>query len=132
MTAPKAPPRLYEHICTVFGEMRKRATPQTINGVHTLVYEGHITKLFQQLGLPGPTYSTVLPRLVQMGCIAQLSRGGGSAVSRWSLLDDPTLEGFENSSPKERPTRLQVVESRLQNALERLEILEDQFEETGT
>jgi hypothetical protein len=98
--------------------MREQAHPQTINGEHVFVYEGYTTRLFQQLQLPGPYYSSVLQRLQSMGCIRQLSRGGGSAASRWALLDDPTIEAFYVVDDEEKqPTRLDLIEQRL-DALE--------------
>jgi len=116
MTEPaKLPPRLFDHCCRVFEAMHQQAGPQTIKGEHTLVYEGYTTRLFQQLQLPGPYYSSVLQRLQGMGCIRQLSRGGGSAASRWALIDDPTREAFMAVEDGERPpSRLEALEDRVE------------------
>jgi hypothetical protein len=93
--------------------MAEQARPEQLSGQHALVYEGYTTKLFQALSLPTPYYSSILQRLQQMGCIRKLSRGGGSAFSRWQLVDDPTLEAFIKAGPRQKQTRLALVEQRL-------------------
>lgn len=116
MTEPtKLPPKLFDHCCNVFDAMRQqaKAEKQGPDKQHVLVFTGYTTRLFQQLQLPGPYYSSVLQRLQAMGCIAQLSRGGGSAPSRWSLLDDPTLEQFQATEPEHKQTRLDALEERV-------------------
>jgi hypothetical protein len=93
-----APPKLFEHVCRVFGEMKNGAVAVALQdgeeSRHAYVWEGHTTKLFRELELPTPYYTSVLNRLETMGCITQLSRGGGTAVSKWELLDDPDLDAF--------------------------------------
>jgi hypothetical protein len=103
--------------------MREQAKAEKLGPTkrHTLVYEGYTTRLFQQLQLPGPYYSSVMQRLASMGCIKQLSRGGGSSPSRWELLEDPELEAFIAAETEDRkPTRLDLVEQRLDDLEERM------------
>jgi hypothetical protein len=110
----KLPPRLFDHCCNIFTEMRQEAKPTKVGGEHALVYEGYTTRLFQKLQLPGPYYTSVLQRLQGMGCIRQLSRGGGSSPSRWMLLEDPTIEAFAAAEePASKPTRLEILEQRV-------------------
>jgi hypothetical protein len=129
-----APPRLYEHACRVFDEMRKRAKPQRISDGgserHALVYEGFMTQLFRELNLSTPYYSRILRRLQRMKCIMQLSRGGGNAPSRWELLKEPEYASFAEAENARRrtPTRLGMMEQRVIDMNERLIALETQME----
>ncbi len=112
-----APPKLFEHCCVVFEHMRKQAKPQNIldGGTrrHALVYEGAFTKLFSSLMLPTPYYTKVRGRLMRMGCIRQLARGGGGSKSRWELIKDPDFEDFAAVEERHRAssTRLGMVEA---------------------
>jgi hypothetical protein len=132
----KAPVKLWEHVCTVFAEMQRNSKSERVNGKHALVYEGHMTKLFRDLQLATPYYSSVLQRLKQMGCIRQLSRGGGSSQSRWELITDPDYDAFEavETSKREGKSRLGDLEARVIGFDERLARLEKQtpLGETGS
>lgn len=118
-TEQSAPPKLYFHALRVFEEMHKRSAAQTITDGgterHALVYEGFTTQLFRDLDLSTPYYSKILRRLQRMGCIIQLSRGGGNAPSRWELLKEPEREAFDDAESARRriPTRLGQVEQRV-------------------
>ena len=111
-----APPRLFEHVCTVFAEMRRHsvAQPTTDGGEtkHLLVYEGFLTHLFRDLGLPTPYFTSVMERLRAMGCVRQLGRGGGTSPSRWELIQDPDYEDFQRAEESKRkaPSRIEQVE----------------------
>jgi hypothetical protein len=104
MTSPveeqSAPPKLYEHCVTVFEQMREEATPAQVEGTHALVYEGFLTRLFNKLSLATPYYTSVMQALRKMGCVKQLSRGGGASPSKWELLQEPTVELFTNAQAK--------------------------------
>jgi hypothetical protein len=127
-----APPKLFEHVCRVFEAMRRGATPEQLkegdSTRHAFVYEGHTTKLFRELGLATPYYTSVLQRLQRMGCIRQLSRGGGSAPSRWELLKDPEFGEFDNAGDKKRGRRadgrLTLVEAVVEEFGDRLAAVE--------
>lgn len=136
----KAPPALFQHCCTVFQAMRVAAVPHQIGtpgdpnkkARHALVYQGHTTRLFRELNLPSPYYTSILTALQKMGCIKQLSRGGGSAVSRWELIDDPTMDiFFESADVNPGKSRLALVEKRLAENQDRLDALEQRLEGTG-
>ena len=72
------------------------------------VWTGRTTQMFVDRKLAQPTYTPVLWKLRAMGCIQQLSRGGGGQPSRWLILYPPTQELFDetpdrpNSNPTER------------------------------
>ena len=124
------PVKLWEHVNVVFAAMQKQAKSEQVNGKHALVFTGHTTRLFRELQLATPLYSSVLQRLKQMGCIRQLSRGGGSAASRWELITDPDLEIFERVQSQNRQSSQPTVAS-LAQRLEKVEKLLD-LRETGT
>ena len=135
MTAMRsAPPKLYEHVCRVFAAMKSDAIPVNIpdggDQRHAFIWEGHTTKLFRQLELPTPYYTSCLNRLEQMNCIKQLSRGGGSAASRWELLDDPDIDVFMRvaKAQKVRGTRLGALEQRFLEINKRLQAVEAKLE----
>jgi hypothetical protein len=121
-----APPKLFEHCCKVFGAMKKGAVgvsiPDGDEVRHAFVWEGHTTKLFRDLELPTPYYTSVLGRLETMGCLVQLSRGGGTAVSRWELLDDPGLEEFMLAEKvrKKGATQVGILQQQVQTMNTRL------------
>jgi hypothetical protein len=89
------PPALFEHCSVVFEDMKKAAKPEQLEGIHAFVYEGFLTRLFAQRQLATPYYTRVMQALKIMGCVRQLSRGGGTAPSRWELITEPTLELFD-------------------------------------
>lgn len=135
----KAPPKLYMHCCRVFNSMRAEAVPiqlDTPGGEtrHAFIYQGHTTKMFRMLNMPAPYYTSVLTMLQQMGCIRQLSRGGGSAESRWELIDDPSEEAFNEVrvQTKTGKSRLSVVEQEHENLKDRVEQIERRLADTGS
>lgn len=133
-TEQSAPPKLFSHACRVFEEMHKQSKPQKIadGGTerHALVYEGFMTQLFRDLNLSTPYYSKILRRLQRMGCIIQLSRGGGNAPSRWELLKEPERDAFDDAENARRriPTRLGQVEQRVVDINRRLQEVEGRLE----
>jgi hypothetical protein len=76
--------------------MRQRGANQKSDEGHDIVvYEGFTTGLFQELELSIPYYTKVLRHLKAMGCVRQLRRGGGSAMSRWELIKEPNFLDYE-------------------------------------
>jgi hypothetical protein len=126
-----APPKLLEHCSAVFEKMKSEAKPRTVEGDHALVYEGFLTHLItQDLHLATPYYTSVMNRLKKMGCVRQLSRGGGPSPSIWELITEPTLDAFEaaeatRSKPKQdwRGQTDDVMKA----MLNRIDTLEDQM-----
>jgi hypothetical protein len=93
-SVPPQLPALYQHCCDVFDTMKKAAQPAEYEGRQILMYEGHTTKMFEDLRLSVPYYSSVMTALKTMGCVIQLQRGGGGSKSKWAILTRPTEEGF--------------------------------------
>jgi hypothetical protein len=90
----------------VYEEMLSRSTKQVrpdVPGGSTItdedliqVYEGHLTRLFSDLGIANPYYTKIRDALVAQGCIEQLRRGGGSALSKWIVCKEPDEETFRS------------------------------------
>lgn len=139
MTEPTndGPPRaMYEHCCSVYDAMLKGAEKETEavadeNGERgytgNWVYEGHLTRLFQDLGIAAPYYSQVRDLLIKMGCVEQLRRGGGNARSRWRLVQQPTEELFAaaDAMTKRPQGRVAALEQAQQQLLKRVARLEE-------
>lgn len=91
------------------------------------VYEGYITDLADELGIGTSAYTTVVNRLVAMGCLEKILTGKRGVPSRWSLIQHPTLERFESSRGPTRSRiralsqRVQELEARLDEHLETAE-----------
>lgn len=93
LEAPEKPTSVvYDHCVSVYNEMSEQAREEP----EGLVYEGHTTKLFAQLALATPYYTTVMDHLKAMGCVEQLRRGGGNSPSRWRLLRQPDEDAFRS------------------------------------
>lgn len=100
-------PALFDHAKRLYEAMQERSHKETVSlptedmeelGLkpNTVdVYEGHLTRLFAELGLPNPYYTKILDVLKHQNCIEQLRRGGGVAQSRWLLHTPPTEESFK-------------------------------------
>lgn len=116
-------PMIFDHCVSVYEEMEKNkdstAEPDKI-------YEGHLTKLFQELGLSTPYYTSVMKALKRMGCVEQIRRGGGNAPSRWLLAKVPTEELFHNTIELKKPLggRTAILEQRVSDMNSRLQRLE--------
>jgi hypothetical protein len=93
---------VFDHCIRVWREMKTQAREEDLSdpmdvpreAVVLLVYEGHLTKLFANLGLSTPYYTAVMNHLKAMGCVEQLRRGGGNSPSRWALVRAPDEEAF--------------------------------------
>jgi len=109
--------------------MKRESHATQIEGVHALVYEGFLTRLFSDLQLATPYYTSVMQRLKKMGCVKQLSRGGGNSPSRWELIKDPVWEDFEIADQRRlrSATKLGQLEGQVTALNTRLTNLEDQM-----
>jgi hypothetical protein len=94
--ADDAPPKLLEHLTTVYQAMFNEAKLMVDKDEkEMLVYEGKLTELITKTCyLSVPYYTKVTHALKGMNCMYQLKRGGGSAPSQWVLMTEPTLELF--------------------------------------
>ena len=112
-----APPALFEHCVNTYHEMLRQAKAVVTvsagdphddedddRASQIIVYEGFLTQLVtSKLNLSVPYYTSVRKALMEMGCIRQLKRGGGTSPSQWELIYEPTLEAFMAATPKKVP-----------------------------
>lgn len=116
-------PALFGHTTRVYNAMLDSAA----EGIGTeVVYRGHLTRVFQELGLSVPYYTSVMQALKQMGCVEQIRRGGGGGESEWSLFKPPTPDLFtaKMPTPRRRQTVADMAAQRAQDAHDRLNNLE--------
>ncbi len=136
----EAPPALYLHCVAAYDKMLQQAK-YVGNNNKILVYEGYLTQLIQgELSLSVPYYTSIRKKLLDMGCIRQLKRGGGTSPSQWELIFEPTLDNYTNATPskvpkqtKESATNQQILTlNRRMDKLERtqgeiMKFLQDKF-----
>lgn len=87
-------PADYEHCVTIFDAMAQVSVPSAagtkLEGLEDYrVYEGYLTKLFREHNLSIPYYTKIMRLLQRMDCVRQVRRGGGSAKSKWLLVQPP-------------------------------------------
>lgn len=95
-----APPAQYNHCKTVYSTMMASSHEEKVEGQMVRVWVGHSTKLFAELGLPVPYYTSVMHKLQAMQCLIQLHRGGGGGESKWALMNEPTRALFDGSKDR--------------------------------
>jgi hypothetical protein len=112
-----APPAQYNHCKTVYSAMEADSHEEKIEGQMVRVWIGHSTKLFSELGMPVPYYTSVMHKLQAMQSVIQLHRGGGAGESKWALLNPPTRELFDNSKDRVtgRPTSKDSFNQRMRD-----------------
>jgi hypothetical protein len=151
-----APPALFDHCVNTYRAMQQASKPvetfvakgrpdedsiDTRLRMHEegeedtssmiMVYEGFFTQLVtSQLNLSVPYFTSVRKALINMGCIRQLKRGGGTSPSQWELIYEPTLEAFMNQQPKreKKPTKDVVMQEQIDRLNSRVADLEGQME----
>lgn len=145
MSAPvveeqEALPAIFEHCQNVYAKMESEAqlvhVPSNYGreeDVEQLVWEGHLTKLFAQLHLSVPYYTSVTRELKRMGCIVQKRRGGGNAASQWVLLTEPTEELFRTEStytPRsaKAATRMDMLEQQVRDMSKTVNKIESDYD----
>lgn len=92
-------PAIFDHCLRTYKEMLSESrTVAEITGkdaTRVVVYEGFLTNLItQKMRLSVPYYGRIRSLLIDMGCIRQLKRGGGTAPSQWEMITEPTVEMF--------------------------------------
>lgn len=112
---------VFDHCISVYDEMRAQARPED----EGLIYEGYLTKLFGQLQMATPYYSSIMKHLKTMGCVEQIRRGGGNTPSRWLLVRPPNEESFRSFEQLKRPRtgKIAAVEQRLRDLNKKYEEL---------
>lgn len=117
--------KLLEHSAKVYAEMEKQAKYDDEH--NTLLWEGHLTSLFEELGYGVPSYTRIMNALKAMDCVVQLQRGNSASPSIWLLLRDPTKElyNFWRESEEKRPKRAKSSDQRLRDLSDRVAALEE-------
>jgi hypothetical protein len=95
----KPTPREFDWAEKVYKRMLEHAEPFVDTDVSPdefMLYKGHLTKLFAELEVPNPYYTKIMGALKQDGCVEQLRRGGGAAMSEWILHHEPREEAFRD------------------------------------
>jgi hypothetical protein len=100
----KPTPREFDWAEKVYKRMLEHAEPTeaedtglgNTRDMTIMVYKGHLTKLFAELEVPNPYYTKIMGALKQDGCVEQLRRGGGAAMSEWILHHEPREEAFRD------------------------------------
>ena len=136
-------PALYEHCCETYKQMLIES--KAIAGAEDaqiIVYEGFLTNLItHKLRKSVPYYGRIRTLLIDMGCIRQLKRGGGTAPSQWEMITEPQEEvflkvyapdkpqaGSKLSKTNDRVTYLEEEVGRLRSELNNIKLfLADQF-----
>lgn len=124
-------PALFEHANRVYEEMLKRSHKENDEVLGTVdIYEGHLTRLFSELGIANPYYTKIKHALEGQGCIVQIRRGGGAALSKWQLCFPPDEETFRTVAERKRNSsgRLGVVEQRVKDLTRMVNELTDRIE----
>lgn len=67
-----------------------------------IFWTGALTKLLIDNNFNAGAYTSVTQKLIAMGCIEQVQRGGGRAPSIWCLITEPTMELYDASSAKSK------------------------------
>ena len=95
-------PALFDQCLEVYVAMTEDAVMKEIaEDQNGLVYTGFLTKLItRDLHFSNPYYTKITGRLKAMDCIRQLKRGGSTSPSVWLLMQEPTLEQFNEAKTK--------------------------------
>jgi hypothetical protein len=101
---PSSAPALFGHCIEVFETLDKAAKDIVLpnTGEEVRVWEGFTTKVFTQLHLPIPYYTSVMDMLKKMDSVRQIRRGGGGSPSQWLILQRPSLEMFDHVRSQEQ------------------------------
>jgi hypothetical protein len=123
----------YQHSKSVYEAMLKSAKSAIGDeGTKMLVWKGFTTRLFDEVGLSTPYYTSILGHLKRMGCIKQLQRGGSSTPSQWHLITAPTEELWHDSVARGKPsTKIAMLEQRVDALNQRLLRIERMLEQAS-
>lgn len=97
-----------------------------------LIYEGFLTHLItDKVGLSIPYYARIRGLLVDMGCIRQLKRGGGTSPSQWEMITEPTgalFNQFYTTEPSATQVRNTTTERRIKFLERQVSVLTNELE----
>lgn len=87
----------YMNTLAVYEYMDTNSLDDIIEGQNIRTWTGRTTEILPHLGISPPQYSPIIGKLKAMGCIAQITRGGGGTPSKWALLYKPTPDLYASS-----------------------------------
>lgn len=120
-----APPALFQHCEALYKAMWSHSN-QPLDG--PCIYTGRLTHLCEEIGLSPAHYTLVTRKMIAMGCMVQLQRGGGGQPSKWQLKQQPTRALFDGSgdgAPVAQSGPLAQAQQRIRDLDRRLRMLED-------
>lgn len=125
MTEPM--PQMYNHCVAVYEEMKKTAKVVTQDsGPPRRIWTGFLTKLINDdLGLAVPYFTAVRNNLLEMGCVEQIARGGGTHPSTWELIKNPTEQLFNTKGKIRTNSKTAVMQGQINDLNARLKKVED-------
>lgn len=120
-------PQMYNHCVAVYEEMKKTAEVVTEDGKPPRrIWHGFLTKLINEdLGLAVPYFTAVRNNLMEMGCVTQLARGGGTHPSTWELIRNPTEELFNTKGKIRTNSKASVMQGQINDLNVRVKKLEE-------
>ena len=90
-------PILYKYCIMVYDAMSEQAEPPPEDMDYQFpIWRGFLTHLFNDLEIGITRYSRVIAMLQAMRSIDQIKRGTNKSPSVWSVVERPTLAGFEH------------------------------------
>jgi len=124
MTDPM--PQMFNHCVQVYNAMHKTAElVQNGEGPPRRIWTGFLTKLINEdCKLAVPYFTGVRNNLMRMGCIAQITRGGGTHPSIWELITAPTEELFNAKGKVRTNSKASQLQGQLADVNTRLERVE--------
>jgi hypothetical protein len=121
----KALPAVFHHCVEVYEHMESKVEVESDG---SKVYVGYTTRMFKDLGLAVPLYTSVMNHLKRMDCVRQQFRGGGGTPSRWVLLRAPTQELFEISPGYKKTTMDDIQGQQIRDLQRQINDMKDDFE----
>jgi hypothetical protein len=129
----QSPSAMFQHVSRAYSIMAAEAV-ELEDG--RLIYEGYLTHLVtKQMNLSTPYYTSIKNHLVNMQCIVQLKRGGGTSPSQWELSFAPSIGDFNRVKDASGNTKVknqqqktnESLEQKIRNMNERMITLEKQM-----
>lgn len=96
-------PALLSHCQKIYAAMHAQSFEDSEGVIH---WQGHLTKLFEELGFGVPRYTRITSMMREMGCIVQIQKGSAGYPGDWILVSPPTLDLYE--SVKERQHQAKI------------------------
>jgi len=112
-----------KHAGAMYTILSKNAKPETLKNptdgadVEVPVYRGHITRLWNELGISNSYYSRVMRNLEELGCIMILQRGAANTESVVAVLRAPERGEIRPPGDLTRTREDATLRAELENVL---------------